>query len=58
MPATKRSASSRNWPLDVTIPSGSTATIVFPKLQMANPTYSGTLEVGSGTHHFIVKEKE
>jgi alpha-L-rhamnosidase len=46
------------YTLDVTIPFGSTATIVFPKLQMANPTISGTLEVGSGTHHFVVKEKE
>jgi len=25
---------------------------------MANPTFSGTLDVGSGTHHFVVKEKE
>jgi alpha-L-rhamnosidase len=46
------------YTLDVTIPFGSTATIVFPKLQMANPTISGSMEVGSGTHHFVVKEKE
>jgi alpha-L-rhamnosidase len=46
------------YTLDVTVPFGSTATIVFPKLQMTNPTMSGTLEVGSGTHHFVVKEKE
>jgi alpha-L-rhamnosidase len=46
------------YTLDVTIPFGSTATVVFPKLQMANPTMSGTVEVGGGTHHFVVKEKE
>jgi len=43
---------------DVTIPFGLTATIVFPKLQRANPAFSGRLDVGSGTHHFVVKEKE
>jgi hypothetical protein len=46
------------YTVDVTIPFSSTATIVFPKLQRANPAFSGRLDVGSGTHHFVVKEKE
>jgi alpha-L-rhamnosidase len=55
------------YTLDVTIPMGATATIVLPKLQMANPvvTEGGhplgpnlAIEIGSGAWHFVVKERE
>ena len=55
------------YTLDVTIPMGATATIVLPKLQMANPAVSesgkvlGTnaqVEIGSGKYHFQVKERD
>jgi hypothetical protein len=45
------------YTLDMTIPLGSTATMVFPKLPAANPS-AGMLGGCSGTHHFVVKDKE
>jgi len=55
------------YTLDVTIPMGATATIVLPKLQMAAPVVTEgdralgsnlTIETGSGSYHFQVKERD